>query len=136
MGRHISEYIRFSSVQGETIVVEVDDISALSPEPRPASSAEEEHEGTAKAGLSDAIAKSVARGQALLETAIHAAIKANVECFYAAIVALENIPTEVEITFGIKATGELNTVAISKASGEANYSVKLAWKPFVKKQSG
>lgn len=35
---------------------------------------------------------------------------------------------EVEITFGIKATGEAGWFAIAKASGEVNYSITLKWK--------
>jgi len=37
-------------------------------------------------------------------------------------------PDEVEITFGLKASGELGSLVIAKAGVEANYSVKLTWK--------
>jgi hypothetical protein len=33
-----------------------------------------------------------------------------------------------EISFSLKATGELGNVAVGKAGGEANYNVKLVWK--------
>ena len=37
-------------------------------------------------------------------------------------------PDEIELTFGIKASGELGNLVIAKASLEANYTVKLTWK--------
>ena len=36
-------------------------------------------------------------------------------------------PDEVELTFGIKASAEMNALVVAKASGEANYSIKLKW---------
>jgi hypothetical protein len=33
-----------------------------------------------------------------------------------------------EISFGLKATGEAGNVAIGKAGSEANFTVKLVWK--------
>ena len=35
---------------------------------------------------------------------------------------------EVELTFGLKAAGELGNFAVAKASVEANYEVTLKWK--------
>ena len=34
---------------------------------------------------------------------------------------------EVEVTFGLKATGDLGNFAIGKVGAEANYTVKLKW---------
>jgi len=33
-----------------------------------------------------------------------------------------------EVTFGLKATGELGNFAVAKASAEASYTVTLTWK--------
>ena len=41
---------------------------------------------------------------------------------------LSDPPDEAEVTFGLKATGELGNFAIAKASAEANYTVKMTWK--------
>lgn len=41
--------------------------------------------------------------------------------------AAPNTPDEVELTFGIKALAEIQGFAIAKASGEANFTVKLKW---------
>jgi hypothetical protein len=52
----------------------------------------------------------------------------------AAVVILEKVrglhsrPDEVEITFGLKASGELGSLVVAKAGIEASYSVKLTWK--------
>jgi hypothetical protein len=41
---------------------------------------------------------------------------------------LADRPDEVEITFGLKASGELGSLVVAKAGVEASYSVKLTWK--------
>ncbi len=52
----------------------------------------------------------------------------------AALVVLEKVrglhdsPDEVEITFGLKASGELGSLVVAKAGAEASYSVRLTWK--------
>jgi len=40
---------------------------------------------------------------------------------------LTDTPDEVELTFGLKASGELGNLVIAKTSLEANYTVKLTW---------
>lgn len=41
----------------------------------------------------------------------------------------DNAPDELEITFGLKAAGELGgAIVIARASVEANYSVKMTWR--------
>ena len=37
-------------------------------------------------------------------------------------------PDEVEVTFGLKASGELGNLVVAKAGVEASYSIKLKWK--------
>lgn len=39
-----------------------------------------------------------------------------------------NSPDEIEITFGLKASGELGNIVVAKASAEANYSVRMTWR--------
>lgn len=41
--------------------------------------------------------------------------------------ALPEGPDEIELTFGIKASAELNALIVAKAQGEANFTVKLKW---------
>ena len=33
-----------------------------------------------------------------------------------------------EITFGLKATGEVGNLAVGKVAGESNYQVKMVWR--------
>jgi hypothetical protein len=55
-------------------------------------------------------------------------LRVNGSAFYDAISALSPAPAEAEVSFGIKLTGEIGNVAITKVSSEGNYSVKLVWK--------
>jgi hypothetical protein len=41
--------------------------------------------------------------------------------------AIPDGPDEIELTFGIKASAEVNALVIAKAQGEANYTVRLKW---------
>jgi NTP-dependent ternary system trypsin peptidase co-occuring protein len=36
-------------------------------------------------------------------------------------------PKEIELTFGLKALGEVQAFAVAKASGEANCTVRMKW---------
>jgi len=42
--------------------------------------------------------------------------------------ALSDPPSEMEVTFSLKATGELGNLVVGKGNAEANYSVTLKWK--------
>lgn len=39
-----------------------------------------------------------------------------------------NQPSEIEISFGLKASGELGSFLVARSGVEANYSVTLKWK--------
>lgn len=41
---------------------------------------------------------------------------------------LHDSPDEMEITFGVKASGELKILTVAKSGLEASYNVKLMWK--------
>jgi hypothetical protein len=51
-----------------------------------------------------------------------------VRAFLAAVDALDKPPAEMEITFGLKATGEVGNLAVGKVAGESNYQVKMIWR--------
>jgi NTP-dependent ternary system trypsin peptidase co-occuring protein len=38
-------------------------------------------------------------------------------------------PEEVELTFGLKATGEAGNIAVAKVGGEATFEIRLLWRP-------
>ena len=63
-----------------------------------------------------------------LEQAVRRAVSVNVRAFLAAAEALEEPPAEMEITFGLKATGEVGNLAVGKIAGESNYQVKMVWR--------
>jgi Trypsin-co-occurring domain 1 len=116
-------YIQFESTEedGGTILIEVEEEDI-----------EPTRGGSVKAGLKEDIANKL-RGTISVavkpfEDAIRAAVRYNVQGLISSVRALPDPPTEVEITFGLKATGEAGNIAVGKAGSEANYNVKLVWK--------
>ena len=114
----MTRYIQFATgdADGSTVLVEVDQQEVVPPP------------GLVKAGIKEKLEGTVAMAQSTFATAIKGAIQHNVQAFIEAVHSLPEPPTEVEITFGLKATGEVGNVAIGKTGGEVNYTVKLAWK--------
>lgn len=55
-----------------------------------------------------------------------ATIRAAAESMAEGLIQLPSGPTQVELTFGVKLSTELGAF-VAKASGEANFTVKLAW---------
>ena len=72
--------------------------------------------------------EAVAVAQSGFEQAVRRAVGLNVRAFLAAADALEKPPAEMEITFGLKATGEVGNLAVGKVAGESNYQVKMVWR--------
>jgi hypothetical protein len=113
----MDRYVEFGTETGDAILIEVD-ASEVTPGP-----------GVEKAGLLDrGEERAVARAQESFETAISSAVRRSVAALSEAIGSLPRAPEEIELTFGIKATGEIGNIAIAKAGGEANFTVRLAWK--------
>ena len=113
----MAHYIQFKTADGESVLVETE-VAEVTVQP-----------GIVKAGLGDKIQEAVATAQDTLEDAMRRAIRHNAQAIIEAVQSLPRRPTEVEITFGLKATGEIGNVAVGKAGGEVNYTIKLAWKP-------
>ncbi len=61
-------------------------------------------------------------------------VKRNAGAFIKNIREMSDLPDEVEITFGLKADGELGNFAVAKVGVEASYTVKLTWKKETKQQ--
>ena len=116
------QYIRFTDKDGSTFLIEIDEEEALSPG------------GMEKAGLKETVKEIggniVVTAQELFEDAIDNLIQSNAKAFLQSIRNLpqQDQPESLEITFGLKATGEVGNAAVAKATGEANYTVKLTWK--------
>jgi hypothetical protein len=119
----MSNYIQFESDEedGAIILIEVDqeDIEVV-------------RGGSVKAGLRDNVKDGVKNAISIaakpLEAAMRSAIRYNVQGLMKAVRDLPDPPSEVEVTFGLKATGEASNIAVGKAGSEANYNVKLVWK--------
>lgn len=63
-----------------------------------------------------------------LSASVNKAIQSSIQPMLNAVRNLPEEPSEIEITFGLKAIGEVGNMAVGKAGGEANYIVKLTWK--------
>lgn len=118
-------YIAFANPDGTRTLVEVEaEEAAVAPG------------APVRAGLADKVSDAVRVAASSLQDALAAAIRINAQALHKGVQEISPPPTEVEITFSLKATGELGNVAIGKTGGEANYSVKLAWKPVATKPPG
>ncbi len=84
--------------------------------------------GTSKVGLKEVIDNTIAIAHKTFTSAVKSAIKHNVQGLLEGIQALPNPPSEIEISFGLKATSELSNMAVGKIGGETNYAIKLVWK--------
>jgi hypothetical protein len=116
----MTKYIQFNvedEASGE-VLVEVDEEEIISSE-----------EGLVKVGIKDVLHSTVAVAQNTFSTAVKNAIHYNVQVLINAIHSLPEPPTEIEVNFGLKVTGEAGNVAVGKMGGEVNYAIKLSWKP-------
>jgi hypothetical protein len=118
----MTNYLRFASGEGEAgeVLVEVDAAEGL-----PATG--EQNAGLRQWARNQA-GEAVTVAQSGFEQAVGRAVSLNVRAFLAAVDALEEPPSQMEITFGLKATGEVGNLAVGKVAGESNYQVKMVWK--------
>ena len=118
----MTDYLRFASREGEAgdVLVEVDGADDLP-------GVGEQNAGLHKWARNQA-GEAVAVAQSGFEQAVRRAVGVNVRAFLAAAEALEEPPAEMEITFGLKATGEVGNLAVGKVAGESNYQVKMVWR--------
>jgi hypothetical protein len=103
----MSRYVTFTLPDGSAVILESDEPDV----------------GVIRAGIGEKLEQA---GQTF-EQAAESARKA-------ALVVLEKVrglhdaPSEVEITFGLKASGEIGSLVVAKAGAEASYSVTLKWR--------
>jgi hypothetical protein len=112
----MTNYVQFTSPDGDTMLVEVEQDELSS------------QQGIQKAGLREMVGKTIAVAQTTFEHAIQQAIRYNAQAFLQSVTSLPILPSEAEITFGLKITGEVGNVAVTKAGGETNYTIRLIWK--------
>ena len=104
----MSRYVEFTLPDGSTVIMESDDRET----------------GIVKAGTGDVLKEATEK----FEQAADNARKAALVILEKLRSGLADKPDEVEITFGLKASGELGSLVVAKAGVEASYSVKLTWK--------
>lgn len=108
----MTQYIQFQTEDGSSILVEVEETHGV---------------GIAKAGLRERAGEAVAQATTAFEEGLEI-VRRNAAAFVKTLRGLSDQPDEIEVTFGLKATGEVGNFAVAKAGAEANYSVKLTWK--------
>lgn len=112
----MAHYLRYQTGDGEIILVAVE------------GTAEVLQEGVVKAGwVGEKAQDTVEKVQTKFEDAMNA-VRQNAQVIMDKVKALSDKPDEVEVTFGLKATGELGNFAVAKASAEANYTITMTWK--------
>jgi hypothetical protein len=113
----MAHYIEYQTADGGVVLVEV---------------AGEAPDAVAKGGIvpasrvGDAIQNTVQEVQVKFEDAIDV-VQRGAQIIIDKVKGLSDPPDEIEVTFGLKAAGELGNFAIAKASAEANYTVKMTW---------
>jgi hypothetical protein len=104
----MSRYVKFELPDGSTVIMESD----------------ERETDIVKAGGGEVLKEASER----FEQATDNARKAALVILEKLRSGLADKPDEVEITFGLKASGELGNLVVAKAGVEASYSVTLKWK--------
>jgi hypothetical protein len=110
----MSHYIQFTTEDGGTILVEAAEEETYQP-------------GVVKAGLPDKMKETVAQAQASFEDGLEV-VRRNATAFIKKIRGLSDPPDEVEVSFGLKATGQVGNFAVANVGAEASYTVTLTWK--------
>lgn len=116
----MAHYVEFDAREtGATVLMEVDAVEV------------EESDGVEKAGL-DWLKKSgkntVAKAHVRFDVAIKRVVDENVRALTEAVQKLTAPPDQIELAFGLKATGEAGNIAVGKMGGEANFELRLVWK--------
>jgi hypothetical protein len=110
----MAHYIQFTTEDGSTILVETAEEETYQP-------------GVAKAGLTDKVKETVAQAQTSFEDGLEI-VRHNAAAFIEKVRDLSDPPDEVEVSFGLKATGEIGNFAVANVGAEASYTVTLKWK--------
>jgi hypothetical protein len=112
--REMPNVIRFPT-EGGSILIEVDEVAVRS------------GELIGKVGASeDASPKLLVEASDRLNSAL-AIVRQTASAFISQVAHLADHPSSVEISFGLKASGEFKAFMIAKGGTEANFNVKLLW---------
>jgi predicted Zn-dependent protease len=113
-----SRYVEFTLEDGGSILIETPDQQEKA-QSGFVKGAQSEREVAVQAGRSfDASVENVRRAAELLVSKLR---------------AISTPPDEMSVSFGLKASGDLGSLAIGKVGAEANYAVTLKWRKEDKK---
>lgn len=113
----MTRYVQYTTADGGTVTIEIEDEAGT----------EASQGGVVKAGLSDKAQEAIIKVETTFENAVDA-VRRNAQAIIDKVKALSDPPEEVEVTFGLKATGDVGNLAIAKVGTEASYTVRLVWK--------
>ncbi len=114
----MTNYIQFKTEDDSTFLVEIQETEVSS------------DDGIVKAGLKEVVGKVITEAQTVFEQAVDNVIQHNAKAFLQAIRKLpqQDQPESMEVTFALKATGEVGNTTVARGGGEANYTITLTWK--------
>lgn len=113
----MARYLQYTTTDGSTVLVEVEKEEVSPPD------------GMVKAGVADTMQRTVGQAQATFEVALDRVVRQNAQALIQSVRNLAEPPNELEVTFGLKATGEVGNIAIARGGGEANFTIRLLWTP-------
>ncbi len=110
----MSKFVEFPLEGGGTILIEAEDENKMT-------------SGFVRSGVSDAAKEAVEQAKQSFDASIEN-VRKSANLLVTKLRDLSEPPDEMEVTFSLKASGELGNIAVGKAGAEANYSVRLKWK--------
>lgn len=111
----MTKYVEFPLQDGGLIVIE---------------SAEESEKGQAgfvRAGVGEVAKEAIEQSKLTFDASLENVRKSS-EVLVKKLRSLSEPPDEMEVSFSLKATGELGNLVVGKGGAEANYTVTLKWK--------
>lgn len=106
----MAQYIEFPTEDGDTILIEVEEVEAP---------------GIHKAGISPK--ELIEHADKTFEQAL-GSLRASAQAIMRTVSGLDQPPDKMDVTFGLKIVGEVNALAVAKAGADAAYTVKMTWK--------
>ncbi|MEK7324866.1 MAG: CU044_2847 family protein [Chloroflexota bacterium] len=118
----MSKYVEFLLEGGGTILIEAEDENKTTG-------------GFVRSGAGDAAKEAVEQAKQSFDASIEN-VRKSANLLVTKLRDLSEPPDEMDVTFRLKASGELGNIAVGKAGAEANYIVTLKWKKEQKEGEG
>ena len=78
-----------------------------------------------KVGIANIISNAISES---FSDSISKMLSININALQKALVDNHELPDQIEIEFGLKASAEISNIIVGKIGGDCNYSVKVIWK--------